>query len=415
MADLDVTTSLYLMKLLAEQKLDDGALKRNNPLVAWMNAETDFTSQRGKEVAIEYTTAQGAGGTFAQASATATPSQGTKFLVPQRLYVMNAGISYQVLQNAANGGTDSEFADALVNEMDGVTQQFGNHEERQAWGTNAGIRGTVLAGTASPITLTNKTDAQLLEIGQSFNAISTGGVVRSGVGVVSGINRTTGVVSYTGTVTAIAPTDVIVGAGDGGPLALSGAYTTGNFSYDGVQAWCPVTPVVNFLGVDQTVDRERIAGIYYDGSTQNISNAFIGAQAVSDLMSGLGLDSEAPIFVNPLNYAQIAMSAQSSKIIATGFNDTYGIGLKGITIGDMNFVKAAFCPVNTAFKIGKGAFTRGSAGTAPALNKYNADGSAFVFDPATGLMKFTMGRLGNTYSKRPYHIMRVALSAQAIL
>jgi hypothetical protein len=399
------------MKLLAEQKLDDGALKRNNPLVAWMNTETDFTSQRGKEVAIEYTTAQGAAGTFAQASTAANPSQGTKFLVPQRLYVMNAGISYQTLQNAANGGSDSEFADALVNEMDGVTQQFGNHEERQAWGTNAGIRGVVASGTASPITLTNKTDAQLLEIGQSIEAISSGGTLRSGIGLITGINRTTGVITYTGTITSLAVGDSIVGVGDGGSFASPNR----NFAYDGIQAWCPVTPSASFLGVNQQTDRERIAGIYYDGSAQNISNAFIGAQAVSDLMSGLGLDSAAPIFVNPLNYAQIAMSAQSSKIVAQGFNDTYGIGLKGITIGDMNFVKAAFCPVNTAFKIGKGAFTRGSSGQAPALNKYNADGSAFVFDPSTGIMKFTMGRLGNTYSKRPYHIMRVALSAQGIL
>jgi hypothetical protein len=410
-ADLDVTSSLYLFKLLAEQKLDDGALKRNNPLTAWMHTETDFTSARGKEVPIEYTTAQGAGGTFAIAASTANPSAAVKFLVPQRMFIMNAGITYQVLQNAANGGSDSEFADALVNEMDGVTQQFGNHIERQAWGTDAGIRGVVATGTASPITLTNKTDAQLLEVGQSIEAISSGGTLRSGVAVISKINRSTGTITYTGTITSLAVGDSIVGQGDGGNFASP----VRSLSCDGVQAFCPVTPSASFLGVDQTTDRERVAGIYYDGSTQNISNAFIGAQAVSDLMSGLGLDSAAPIFVNPLNYAQIAMSAQSSKIIAQGFSDTYGIGLKGITIGDMNFVKAAFCPVNQAFKIGKGAFTRGTAGTQPSLNKYNADGSAFTFDTATGLLKFTMGHLGNTYSKRPYHIMRVALSPQGIL
>lgn len=411
MADLDTSAAGYLFKLLAEQKLDDDALKRKNPLVTWMPNETDFTSQRGKEVSIEYTTAQGMGATEAIASSTANPSKGAVFLVPQRHWTHNAGIQRIVLQNAMAGGSDSEFADALVNELDGVTQQFGNQLERQAWGNANGVRGTVAAGTASPITLTNISDAQLLEVGQSINAIDPAGdALRSGTGVISAINRTTGVVTYTGTITALAVGDLIIGVGDGGTETT----VNGNFSFDGIQGWCPVTPTT-FLGVNQALDRERVAGIYTDQSSASIRNAFIAAQAITDLMSGLALDESAPLFLNPLNYAEVEMSVEASRVNAMNLKEKYGIGLEGISVGSLNFVKAAFCPVNTAFKIGKGAFIRGSAGKQPKLNNFNADGSAYVYDPATGLLKFTMSHDGNTYSRRPYHLMRIALKSQTVL
>jgi len=412
MADLDTGDAGYLFKLLAEQKLDDDALKRNNPLVKWMPSETDFTSHRGKEVSIEYTTAQGMGATEAIASSTANPSKGTVFLVPQRHWTHNAGLQRVVLQNAAAGGSDSEFADAMVNELDGVTQQFGNQLERQAWGTSSGVRGVVAVGTASPITLTDIATAQLFEIGQSFSAIDpSGDALRVGTGVVSGINRTTGVITYTGTITALAVGDYLIGLGDGGN-ELS---VPGNFAFDGIQGWCPVTPSASFLGVNQTTDRERIAGIYTDQSTASIRNAFIAAQAITDLMSGLALDQAAPLFCNPLNYAEVEMSVEASKVNAMSLKEKYGIGLEGISVGSMNFVKAAFCPVNHSFKIGKGAFIRGSSGKQPKLNNFNADGSAYVYDPATGTLKFTMSHDGNVYSRRPYHIMRVKVRAQTVL
>ena len=94
-----------------------------------------------------------------------------KFTVPQRHYTMNAAIQRIVLQNAAAGGSESEFADALVNEIDGVTEQFGDHLERQMWGSYLGYRGTVASFTATTITLTN---AAIVNIEQYIRFNATG-------------------------------------------------------------------------------------------------------------------------------------------------------------------------------------------------------------------------------------------------
>lgn len=409
MANLTTSNADFLFKLLQDQDLDEEAMLREHQLLSWAPNETDFTSHLGKVVAVEYVNPQGAGTTEALAASTRNPSAGVKFTVPQRHYTMNAGIQRIVLQNAAAGGSESEFADAFVNEIDGLTEQFGDHLERQMWGSYLGYRGTVASFTTTTITLTNASDAQLFEVGQSLQDIDPGGgtpVVRTGTGTIAGINRTTGVLSGVGSTafSAIANGDFLVGQGD---------FT--NAVFNGLPDWVPTTVSGSdsYLGVNRSTDRERLAGIYYDGSAKNTRAACIAGIQHAKTMSGPKFNKRSPCFIHPKNMQVILESVEAAKVVSMELKTSYGIGLEAVEVMGYRFVEAYACPLNYAFVIGEGAFIRGSSGKQPQIDAFGQGNSGFHYDPDTGLLNFTMSHDGNTYSRRPYQLLRIALPAFA--
>lgn len=406
MANLTTSNSDFLFKLLQDQKLDDEAFARDNTLLSWTPNETDHTSHLGKDISVEYVAPQGAGATEAIAAATANPSAGVKFRIPQRHYTMNAGIERVVLQNAAAGGDESEFADALIDQMDGVTGQFGNHIERQLWGTYLGYRGVVGSFTTTSITLSNPSDAQMFEVNQTLAAVNPGGgspVIRAGTSKIIGIDRTAGILRFTALntdIAALANADFIVGSGD---------FT--NASFNGIVDWAPVTVAVNdsYLGVNRSADRERLAGVYYDGSGKNIRNACISAVQHAKTMAGPGFKAKAPMFIHPKNMQKLLESVETAKIVSIKLETTYGVGLEGVEIMGHKYVEAYGCPLNTGFLVGEGAFVRGSSGKQPSINAFGQGNSGFLYVPDTGILSFSMSHDGNSFSRRPYQILRVAL------
>jgi hypothetical protein len=412
MANLTTSNSDFLFKLLQEQDLDEEAMLRDHALLAWAPNETDFTSHLGKVVAVEYVNPQGAGTTEALAAATRNPSAGVKFTVPQRHYTMNAGIERVVLQNAAAGGSDSEFADALVNEIDGISEQFGDHLERQMWGSYLGYRGTVASFTSTTLTLTNAADAQLFEVNQYIQTVDPAGpTVRTGTGagyaLITKINRSTGVLTFTQLdtdISTIANADLIVGRGD---------FT--NNVFNGLPDWVPTTVATNdsFLGVNRSTDRDRLAGIYYDGSAKSIRNACISGVQRAKAYSGPKFRKNAPCFMHPFNMQKLIESVETAKVVSIELKTSYGVGIEAIEIMGHRYVEAYGCPINNAFIVGEGAFVRGSSGKQPQINAFGQGNSGFHYEPDTGLLTFSSSHDGNTYSRKPYQLLRIALPAYA--
>lgn len=408
--NLSVTNSDFLFKLLQDQELDDEAFLREHQLLMWAPNETDFTSHIGLDISVEYVAPQGAGTTSPIAASTRNPSAGVKFRVPQRHYTMNAGIERIVLQNAAQGGSESEFADALIDQMDGIQAQFGDHLERQMWGTFRGYRGTVASFTATTIVLTKPSDAQMFEVNQTLQGVNPGAgtpVLRvGGLGkaVITGINRTTGTLTFaalTATeISDIANGDFLVGEGD-----------FSNNVFNGIQDWVPETVALtdNFLGVNRSKDRERLAGIFYDGSSKTIRNAAISGVQHAKTMSGPRFKKTSPQFMHPKNMQVLLESVESAKIVNLDLKTTYGIGLEAVQIMGHNYVEAYACPLDTCFLVGEGAFVRASSGKQPQLDAFGQGNSGFHYDPDTGLLNFTYSHDGNTFSRRPYHILRTKL------
>jgi len=407
--ELSTANSAFLFKLLQDEQLDDEAFFRDHQLLSWCPNETDFTSHIGKDISVEYVAPQGAGTTSPIAASTRNPSAGVKFRVPQRHYSMSAGIERVVLQNAAQGGSESEFADALIDQIDGVTAQFGDHLERQLWGTERGYRGTVASFTASSITLTRPSDAQMFEVNQTIQGVLPGTppVLRiGGIGkaVITSIDRTLGILGFVNLTTVgindIAAGDFLVGEGD---------FT--NLVFNGLQDWVPITvlPTDNFLGVNRSVDRERLAGIYWDGSAATIRNAAIAGVQHAKTMSGPRFKKTSPMFMHPKNMQMLLESVEVAKIVNLELKTTYGIGLDAVEIMGHRYVEAYACPLNTSFLVGEGAFVRASSGKQPQIDAFGQGNSGFHYDPNTGLLTFTYSHDGNSFSRRPYHNLRVAL------
>lgn len=408
MPDLTTANSDFLFKLLQDEALDNEAFLREHQLLMWAANETDFTSHIGKDISVEFVAPQGAGTTSAIAASTRNPSAGVKFRVPQRHYSMNAGIERIVLQNAKAGGNESEFADALIEQIDGVTSQFGDHLERQLWGVAAGYRGTVLSFTATTITLTQPSDSQMFEVNQTLQAVNPAGpalrVGGAGLAVITAINRTSGILTFAALtaseITDIANGDLLVGQGD---------FT--NSVLNGVQDWAPqtVSGADNFLTVNRSRDRERLAGIFYDGSAKSIRNAAISGVQHAKTMSGPRFKKTSPQFMHPKNMQVLLESVETAKIVNLELKTSYGIGLEAVQIMGHNYVEAYGCPLNVSFMIGEGAFVRGSSGKQPQIDAHGEGNRGFHYEPNTGLLTFAYSHDGNSFSRRPYHILRTNL------
>jgi len=121
-------------------------------------------------------------------------------------------------------------------------------------------------------------------------------------------------------------------------------------------------------------------------------------------------ESDAPWFCNPKQMGALQLALENIREIET--DTPYGIGIKTIECMGKKIIEDEHCPVNEMILVGKGAFTRGSCGDQPYLDD-GGSGRKFNFNPATGKVDFVLAHDGNTYSRKPWNIMRVKVSAQA--
>lgn len=412
MAALDSTAADFMFKKLYRGGLDKDSLMRNKQLLLWMDHETDFTTEKGIEIPVKHTHQQGIGSTNANAAAVAQPSGGKSFTVPQRHVTAYGQIDGKVVRNAINGGGEAQFADAMEQEVDSTTESLGSELNARSYGAYDGVRSYMSATYAintAFIGLANPEDAQLYEIGMRLQFVNpaTGALRAGGTGYVTiiGIDSIAGVLQINNTlnveVTSIAASDGIL------------RWSMNNADLDGIKGWCPNTVLVgdSFLGVNRYAYRTRLAGIYVDVSDKPVRTGLIRATAVAKGHVGKMFDSKAPWFINPKNMGQIKMSVEQARIVDESVETTYGIGIETIKVFGETFIEDEHCPVDEVIRIGKGAMTRGSCGDQPYLD--DQDGKKFDYNRATGMLDFCLAHDGNTYSRKPFNILRAKISSQA--
>ena len=178
-------------------------------------------------------------------------------------------------------------------------------------------------------------------------------------------------------------------------------------SLDGLDGWVPVTPVASFLGVNQTLYRTRLAGVYYDASNQGIRQGYLNAFGYARGQIGGKFEQKAPFFINPANFIQLVQSVEAVKIVDTTLATKYNVGLDAVEVLGNTFVQDRHCPVNTAFMVPKGTFTLGTAGQ---YDLEDVDGGKFFYNRRTGILEATCKVMGNSYSDGAINqIMRVSL------
>jgi hypothetical protein len=408
----DLTTAEYLIKVMYEDGLDEDALTSTNAALAYVEREYDFTSTT-KEIATPISNGQGGYGTYADAYAARAGATGDRFVVPLRRLYHFGGLSQEAVRLSEAASRESWFADVLERDVNGATENFGQELNGRIYGRNRGDRALVHATTAisgTSLTLANPEDAAYFAKDMRVAALNGGtGALRGDatdfITVVS-VNDVTGVIvadQNWSNIDSIALGDILI------------RWNMRNISLDGLAGWCPTTAdeSTDFLGVNQTLNRSSVAGVYVDVSSLPIRQAFLKAASVAELRLGKGFTKGAPIFVNPADANEFIMNLENVRTVDGNIETKYSAGIDSLQVLGCTLVKDRHCPVGHAYQIPKGAFTFGTAGQAPKIEQ--PDGRRLSFNRQTGQLEFTMALDGNLYSTMVNRLVHIKLPIRQAL
>lgn len=421
MANGGNTDFAFLQKIIYADGTKPGdALVRDKPALLNTPHKKDFTSGKGYEIPAPYATPQGASSQVATANTNATPSKGSSFSVPQTTYYAQMRLDHQLVKNAMEGSSDSQFVDQLRYEADGVEETIGCELERQFFGSGSGYRGiigSISIGATTTITLATITDAVRFEPNMVVVIAASGsgatGALRSAgttnKATVNAVNTKTGVLTFTsqnfttlfGTAAA---GDFLYREGD----AQNGGSAKVGF---GLEDWNPSTDPTStlFCGVDRSIYPSRLAGVRYDGTNDSLQTVFIRALAQARTEVGPGF-KKGSFYIHPLYGAALRSEYEAKRITDFTKDTEYKMGLEAFKVDNITFIEAAFCPYGVAKMVADGAFIRASAGDQPDWASMG-NGDEFWLDRDTATVKGLMCNYGNFAAWKVNQLMHVILPA----
>jgi len=314
MSGLNLTSFDAALKEYYSGQVVENMVYKNNPFFALVPKREDFYGD-SYPVPIIIGNPQGRSATFSRAQVRGQVSSSNlkKFTVTR---VHDYGIA--TIDNETMLASENDkgaFIKAATTEIDGIIHSLKRSiavkQYRSGWGDIGVIAAGGIAGAV--ITLATIQDVTNFEIGMELMvaAAQDTGATRalgtSGNGlIVTAVNRSAGTVTFGFNVTD---------ANDGIPLAAAGDYifqrgdrdTSANpvrLCLSGLDAWLPFAATVSatlFFGVDRSVDKTRLAGIYYDASAQPIEEGLL------DAISAICREGGAPdhAFMNNAHYTQL--------------------------------------------------------------------------------------------------------------
>lgn len=410
---LNQSVADWAFKQLYGGRIDPKTLVRKKPLMQWARHEKNFVNKDIK-IPCPYVNPQGIGSTNAEAVNNAAASEGVQFTITQRHHYGYGRLEGEVVRNTLEGGDTSQFVNVMDREVKGATESIGVEVHQRMYGTRTGVRSSLsLTGAINSTTwfLAKPEDAQFYEINMKLVLVNPAtGFVRAGTAV-----NVTKVDAIAGTLTCSANPDTFTSAAAGDGIARSSfANGAGGVDLDGLSAWAPavVSGADSFNGVNRSIYRTRLAGVYVDATNDNIRAGFIKAKARGEAQVGSLFEPDSPFFINPKNLAQIVQSVEQTRVQSVEIEDKYGIGLKAVDVMGHRFIRDAMCPVDTSFLVGTNAFARLTCGDQPRME--DQGGQKFFFDFDTGLLKFSLVHDGNCGAYEPFNVMRVDMPTQPL-
>lgn len=292
---------------------------------------------------IEYGNPGGGSADFGTAMTGATNSNFTDFIGTRSKQYQRILLDHEGL--LATQDPEGAFA-PLFDEIDRGLRSIGEkiaHRLCRTQGGNIGKMNNSVLNT-KVITLADPADAFNFQIGQALQFSSTdgGGTLRgSGATVkVAGIDRTNGLI------TTDAATDLqtsISGIAVGDYVFPQGDYGA---CLQGIADWLPIGSTrdtklaASFCNVTRSVDKERLGGLYLDGTAMGGIDEILIKGAATVSMHGGKLSH---VFMNPMTGADLQILSYSKVFMMQGFTQrmsvdgqTLNIGFSGImlTVGD---------------------------------------------------------------------------------
>lgn len=417
-----------LKELYDDQKVQWLTYK-DNPMMAMMKKETKFPGKYWPNPVV-YSLSQGASATFASAYNNQSSASVAEFLVTRVSDFSLATIDGQLLAAAV---TDpGAFIDGSELMIDAAWQTATNRIASAQFRNGAGTIGQVGAISATgsgpyivTITLSNPDDAVQFEINQYLVGVQNydgSGTAPTDVIVLTSVNRNTGVLVGT-TATSSVASDIPAGY----YLAVQGdlpTLTNNNFQPSGstvtnsllklagFQAWLPMTAPSGsdtFFGVNRSVDVQRLAGVFFDGTGLSFEEALQQGTGRIALNGGR-------VDVGCCSYSTFA-----SLIISLGSKVQYvdekvgEIGFRGVMVNGANTTMSIFpdrnCPDGVFNCLEMDSWVLRSQNEAPHILKY-MDEIEILRVPGSDSAELRIGGYMNQYCKLPGHNGIIAVQTQ---
>lgn len=363
---VNLTNMNAALKELYDGQVVNNLVYRKNPLLAMLSKKTDFGGKYRPQPIVTSTT-QGRSSDFATAQANQTGVDVESFLLTRAKDYSLATIDNETMLASA---TDKmAFLEGSKLAIDGAWKAITLSLASALFRTGTGTVGKISTITTGVIQLTNLGDIVNFERNMVLQANATDGGVtpRAAVGYIIAVNRRNGQLTVSATQGGAAGTPAAWVAGDF--LLVQG---DNNLKVKGLSAWLPVTDPTtgdSFFGVDRSVDRVRLAGLYYDGSAQNIEEALIDAVSILNREGG----EPDVAFVNYASWAALEKSL-GSKVQYVDLKGPADIGFRGIMVTGGDTVIKVFpdrsCQTQTAYLLQMDTWTLYSLGDAPQVLKY---------------------------------------------
>lgn len=400
---LDLTSFDAALKQHYTNDRIENMVYKDNPLLALIPKYEQFGG-RNLPVPIIYGNPQGRSRTFATAQANKTNTQITDFVLTRNSDYSLASIDNETIE--ASKGDANAFMEAATTEIDGAMQAATRSLAVSLFRSGSGSIGQVAtAATGTALQLKEIEEVTNFEVGMElvFSATDGGGSVKAGSVTITGVNRDTGVL----TVDALTAIDSGSGVAQDDFIFVEGDYDR---ALKGLAAWLPaVAPTTgdNFFGVDRSADASRLAGVRYDGTSEPIEEALIGAA------SRVAREGGRPTHC-VMSYSKFAEleKALGSKVQYVDLKATADIGFRGIVVngprGPISVIADQNCPADVAYMLQLDCWKLYSLGKAPRI--LDMDGLKMLRESNADAVEIRIGYYAQLGCKAPGHNARIALS-----
>lgn len=348
--------------------------------------------------------------------------------------IYSLGTVENKLAQAAKSDKQS-FVNAVKDSTDKAIEAASKYLALSLYRTAAGSLGTISTiASGGVITLTNRSDACNFEVGQCLNASSDGTYANV---LVTGTGGTTIAKVYVVKRDAVAGTITV-----GNVLGTAATVTTGTYLYNtstahdwqagdslhldgtldgtaqnnmyGLLAWLPTSaPASNdsFFGVNRSVDRQRLAGTYYNGASKMVIEALsnhlglIAEQGGRPTHQFMGFSSYQAAVNELAQKAEVNYVELKGRDVNVSFEGVVMHGPRGKVILVPDFA----APAASAFSLDMDQWWLGSIGKAPAI--FNTDGLATLRLTDADKLEVRVGAYAQIYTKKPHSSGVCALSA----
>lgn len=293
-----------LKELYPDMQLPKDLVYPKNPMYALVKKDESPDGFAGKYIPVPsvQTLPQGRSSAFVSAQGNQTPTVVPSFFVYRVSNYQIVTIQNDLIEATAN--SVGAFVDEMKLQIDKGMKNLANNIASDLFRNGDGTIGQISAISTGVITLVDPNSVVQFEIGQVLisYSISSGTYTQStsaASGFVIGVNRSTGTVTVSATQNGSAGTPTswstsfpnLAVAGDS--VAVTGGATgsTGSFlKISGLAAWLNapnITGSDSFWGVNRSADVTRLAGQYFNGSSESIEEALIDAGALTAREGGM--------------------------------------------------------------------------------------------------------------------------------